>query len=145
MLMLTSQERIITGVDGDENKIDIARYGYLRNDRISFLCADVSEYPITPKDGFLLGEGLHSLPYYKQESLLKTCITNLKPGGMILLRFNKTRKVKGNLFSAPGQNLTKIAEEHGLTFERTGPTKTTSDNYFVMRRQMKDNGINILT
>jgi len=168
MLMLTSDERIITGVDYDENKIDIAQSGYLRNDRVSFFTADVTEYPITPKNGFLLGDVLHYLPYNKQEALLKTCIMNLKPGGIILiregnadhqerhkstklteffstkiLRFNKTMDGKGDLFFTSGQKLMKIAEEHGLTFEIIGQKKITSNTFFVMRLPMKDNSIDI--
>ncbi len=132
MLMLTSGERIITGVDYDSNKINVAKHGYLKNDRISFIEADISEYTITPQDAFLFGNVLHYLTFSKQKSLLQTCIRNLKPGGMILIR-------EGKLFFTSHQKLREIAGEHGLTFEMIGQKRITSDNFFVMRLPMKEN------
>jgi len=129
MLMLHSGERIITGIDYDSNKINVAKHGYLKNDNISFIEADVTEFPITPQDGFLFGDVLHYLTYDKQKSLLQTCIRNLKPGGMILIRGGKADK----------ETCYKIAGEHGLTFEMIGQKRITSDNFFVMRLPMKEN------
>jgi 2-polyprenyl-3-methyl-5-hydroxy-6-metoxy-1,4-benzoquinol methylase len=158
MLKLTSNERIITGVDHDEKKIIIANHGYLKDDSISFIKADVSEYSITSMDGFLFGDVLHYLPYEKQESLLKDCIRNLKPGGVILIRegnadkekrhkrtkiieffstriirFNKTQDGTGKLYFTSAQKLIRIAEEYGLTFEIIDKKRITSNNFFVMR------------
>jgi len=168
MLMLTSGERIITGVDYDRSKIMVARHGYLKNDKISFIEADVAEYPVTPKDGFLLADVLHYLPYEKQKSLLEKCIRNLKPGGMILIRegnteketrhkftkfteffstkvlvFNKTTEKNGKLFFTSSQELREIAGEHGLTFEVIDQKRMTSNNFFVMRLPVKDHSIHI--
>jgi ubiquinone/menaquinone biosynthesis C-methylase UbiE len=136
--MLTSGERRITGVDHDRNKIIVARHGYLKNDNISFTEADVSEYPITPRDGFLFGDILHYLTYDKQKSLLQTCIRNLKPGGIILIR-------EGNADKGARQKLREIAGEHGLIFEMIDQKRILSDNFFVMRMPVKDNSINIMT
>jgi 2-polyprenyl-3-methyl-5-hydroxy-6-metoxy-1,4-benzoquinol methylase len=166
--MLTSGERRITGVDCDSSKINIAKHGYLKNDNISFIEADVAEYPVTPKDGFLLGDVLHYLPYEKQKSLLQKCIRNLKPGGMILIRegnteketrhkvtkfteffstkvlvFNKTTEKDGKLFFTSSQELREIASENGLTFEVIDQKRMTSNSFFVMRLPMKDNSIHI--
>jgi uncharacterized protein len=167
MLMLTSDKRKITGVDHDEMKIAVAENGYLKNDRISFFTADVAEYPVTPMDGFLLGDVLHYLPYDRQEALLETCIRNLRPGGVILVRdgnadqserhqrtkftelfstkifrFNKTIDDSGNLFFTSGQKLQYIAEQHGLTFEIIDRKRVTSNNFFVLRLPLKNNSIN---
>jgi predicted exporter/1-acyl-sn-glycerol-3-phosphate acyltransferase/2-polyprenyl-3-methyl-5-hydroxy-6-metoxy-1,4-benzoquinol methylase len=170
MLKLTSDERIITGVDYDEKKITIANHGYLKDYRVSFINADITEYNITPMDGFLLGDVLHYLSYDKQESILKNCIRNLNPGGVILIRegnaekkkrhertifteffstriirFNKTQDGTGRLYFTSAQKLIRIAEEYGLTFEIIDQKKITSNNFFVMRIPLKDNNINILT
>jgi len=136
MLMLNSGERRITGVDYDSSKITVAKHGYLKNDNISFIEADVTEYPVTPQDAFLFGDVLHYLTYDKQKSLLQTCIRNLKPGGMILIR-------EGKLFFTSPQKLREIADEHGLTFEIISQKRITSNNFFVMRLPMKDNRFNI--
>ena len=158
MLKLTSDERIIIGVDYDEKKITAAKHGYLNDDRISFISADITEYKITPMDGFLLGDVLHYLPYDQQESILKNCIRNLNPGGVILIRegnaekekrhkrtifteffstriirFNKTQDGTGKLYFTSPKKLIRIAEEYGLTFEIIDHKKITSNNFFIMR------------
>ncbi len=163
MLMLNSVERIITGVDYDSNKINVAKQGYLKNDNISFIEADVTEFPVTPQIGFLFGDVLHYLTYDQQKSLLQTCIRNLKPGGMILiregnmdketrhkitkfteffstmiLRFNKTQDEDGKLFFTSPQKLREIAGEHGLTFEIIDQKRITSNNFIVMRLPIKE-------
>jgi 1-acyl-sn-glycerol-3-phosphate acyltransferase len=132
MLMLTSGERRITGVDYDSDKITVANNGYLKNDNISFVAADVMEYPVTMQDAFLFGDVLHYLNYDKQRSILQECILNLKPGGMILIR-------EGKLFFTSSQTLREIAGEHGLTFEMIDQKRITSNNFFVMRLPMKEN------
>jgi 2-polyprenyl-3-methyl-5-hydroxy-6-metoxy-1,4-benzoquinol methylase len=162
MLKLTSDERIITGVDYDEKKITIAKHGYLKNDRITFIKADVTEYKITSMDGFLFGDVLHYLPYDKQESLLKDCIKNLNPGGVILIRegnadkekrhkrtkfteffstkiirFNKTQDGNGKLYFTSARKLIRIAEEYGLSFEIIDQKRMTSNNFFIMRMPLK--------
>jgi SAM-dependent methyltransferase len=131
MLMLTSGERRITGVDNDSYKIKIAQNGYLKNDKITFTEADITEYPVTPQDAFVLGDILHYLSYDKQISLLQTCIRNLNPGGMILIR-------EGRLIFAASHRLNEIAGEHGLTFEIVSQNKLISNNFFVLRMPGKD-------
>jgi chemotaxis methyl-accepting protein methylase len=162
MLLLTSGERRVTGVDYDGSKINVAQNGYLKNENISFIEADITEYPVTPKDAFLLGDVLHYLSYDKQKTLLQKCITNLKPGGMILIRegntekesrhkvtkfteffstkvlvFNKTKGEDGKLFFTSSRQLREIAEENGLTFELIDQKRMTSNNFFVMRQPVK--------
>lgn len=167
MLKLTSNERIITGVDYDEKKISLARHGYLEDSAITFINADITEYLITPKDGFLLGDVLHYLPYDKQKSLLQDCIRNLKPGGVILIRegnsdkqrrhkytkfteffstriirFNKTQDGTGKLYFTSAQSLAEIAEEYGLVFEMIGQKKITSNVFFIMHMPF-ESGISV--
>jgi SAM-dependent methyltransferase len=162
MLMLTSDERTITGVDYDRKKIIIAENGYLRNNMISFVAADVLNYPITPKDGFLFGDVLHYQTYQQQESLLKDCIKNLRPGGVILIRegnadkkkkhrltkiteffstkiirFNKTQDNTRKLYFTSAQKLTEIAEEYGLNFEIIDQNRITSNDFFVLRKPLQ--------
>jgi predicted exporter/SAM-dependent methyltransferase len=162
MLKLTSDERTITGVDYDKKKITIAKNGYLRNNMISFVAADVLNYPITPKDGFLFGDVLHYLPYQQQESLLKDCINNLRPGGVILIRegnadkkkqhkftkvteffstkiirFNKTQDNSRKLYFTSAQKLIRIAGVYGLNFEIVDQKRITSNDFFILRKPEK--------
>lgn len=162
MLLLTSGERKITGVDYDGEKITIACQGYLKNDNISFIEEDITEFPITAHDGFLFGDVLHYLTYEEQKSILHKCIRNLRPGGVILvregneekerrhkitrftelfstkiLRFNKTKTEEGTLFFTSSVELRKIADEYGVTFEMIDQKRLTSNNFFVLRMPLK--------
>ena len=130
MLMLTSPDRVITGVDHDSAKITIAVNCYLKNDKISFINTDITEYPVTPQDGFLFGDALYNLSYDRQKSVLQNCIRNLKPGGMILIRERKH-------FFASRKNLMEIAGEQGLTFEMITQKRIKSDNFFILRTPYK--------
>lgn len=157
MLMFTADDRRITGVDYDAEKIETAENCFSKNDRISFVAADVSDYPITPKDGFLLCDVLHYLTPAKQQLLLKKCISNLNPGGSILIReanaelaqrhkksllteflstrtgFNKTRSSEKRLsFTTAGQ-IRAIATESGLSMEIIDNKKVTSNILYVIR------------
>ena len=157
MLMLTSDQRYITGVDYDLKKITVAVNGYLKNDRITFVHADVAEYQFPAMDAFLLGDILHYLPREKQQQLLARCISNLNTGGIILIRegnadmktkhkrtklteFFSTRIIRfnqsdhGELCFLSEGILRKIAENEGLTFETIGQNQLTSNNFYAMRR-----------
>lgn len=161
MLMFTSDERIVTGVDYDEGKIAIARNCFSKNDRISFRTADVSEFEITPKNGFVLGDVLHYLAPEKQDELLRKCIQNLLPGGVILIReanselesrhrrsrlteffstrigFNKTSAAGNTLHFTSAGRIKAIVNEPGLSMEVIDNKKVTSNNLFVIRARQE--------
>ncbi|MFH1161136.1 MAG: 1-acyl-sn-glycerol-3-phosphate acyltransferase, partial [bacterium] len=160
LLMLTSDERTLTGVDYDQEKITIALNGFLKNERIRFICQDISTYPISPHDGILLGDVLHYLPPDKQASLLQVCMENLKPGGVILLRegnsdlqkrhrrtrlteffstrvlhFNQTLDQRKQLWFVSAGAIRHQAELYGCSFELIDQGKKTSNVFMVIRRK----------
>jgi len=160
MLLFTSGGRSITGVDYDAEKIAIATNCFSANERIRFICADISSIEISPKNGFLLGDVLHYLAPEKQEAVLRKCFSMLMPGGTILIReanaelqerHKKSRlteflstHIGFNLTSGPGKELyftsasgiKAIAHEYGLSFETIDNKKHTSNNLFVIRSQV---------
>ena len=159
MLMFTGDERKITGVDYDAEKIEVAENCYSKNERISFFCQDISEYKVTPKNGFLLCDVLHYLTPEKQEKLLRDCFSNLHPGGTILIReantelekrhkkslvteflstrigFNKTQTNDKQLFFTSADAIRAVAVEFGLTMEVIDNKKVTSNNLFVLKHK----------
>ena len=165
MLALTSEDRIITGVDYDKEKIEVARNGFLKNDQISFHCADISTFPLTPQDGFLLSDVLHYLLPEKQETLLRNCLENLKPGGIILIRdanaelrkrqkrsalteffstrigFNKTEDKSMRLHFTSASKIGTVAAEYRATMEILDVKKVTSNNFFIIRKPASDKGM----
>jgi len=158
MLMFTGEERCITAVDYDAEKISVANNCFSKNERISFICADVSDYEITKKNGFLLSDVLHYLTPGKQEELLRKCFSNLEPGGTVLIReanaaleqrhkrskltefmstnigFNKTKSPGKRLYFTSAHQIRAIAEEFGMTMEVVDSKKLTSNNLYVISK-----------
>jgi 2-polyprenyl-3-methyl-5-hydroxy-6-metoxy-1,4-benzoquinol methylase len=54
MLSFLSEDRIITGVDYDEDKIHTANNCYAKSERINFICADITSFPLRSYDVILL-------------------------------------------------------------------------------------------
>jgi uncharacterized protein len=119
MLYLTGENRIITGVDYDSEKIEVANNGFLKNDKIEFICSDINTFPIDLYDAFLLSDVLHYLPEKDQENLLVRCIENLNPGGIILIRDADNKKSKKHR----GTKLTEFFSTRILGFNKTGKNK----------------------
>ncbi|MDP1621181.1 MAG: MMPL family transporter [Bacteroidales bacterium] len=159
MLMFTGEGRQLTGVDYDAEKITVAENCFSKNARISFECADVTDYEITPKDGFILSDVLHYLMPEEQETLLRKCFSNLNPGGTIIIReanselagrhkrslvteflstrtgFNKTSTKEKRLWFTSAGEIRTIADEFGMAMEVIDNKKVTSNNLFVIRRK----------
>jgi len=119
MLNLTGENRFITGVDYDPEKIEVAKNGFLKNDKTVFICADITTFPVEPQDAFLLSDVLHYLRKEDQEDLLKNCIRKLNPGGIILIRDADNKKIKKH----KGTKLTEYFSTRILRFNKTGESR----------------------
>ena len=86
MLSQLSEEREITGIDYDEDKIAVAQYGWLRTPRLQFVCANALEYPLPESDAFILNDILHYMSYEHQRTLLLRCMKRLRPEGKLIVR-----------------------------------------------------------
>jgi 2-polyprenyl-3-methyl-5-hydroxy-6-metoxy-1,4-benzoquinol methylase len=156
MLQFLSEERTITGVDYDEEKIETAQHGYLKSDRLNFYCADVTEFPMQKYDVIIISDVLHYLEMDEQERLVNRCFEALNAGGKLiirdgnrdlkerhkgtrvteffsvrLLKFNKSRNTL-NFIS--GTDLTRKAKENGLTVEMRDNSHYTSNVIFVISK-----------
>ncbi len=154
MLQFLSEERTITGVDYDDDKIEVARHGYLRSPRLSFYAADVMTFPLKPYDAIIISDVLHYLAPKAQEQLLVRCFKALTPGGRLIVRdgdadlqerqkgtalteffsvkllgFNKSTQ---DLSFVSGTALRRLVEAHGLTVTVLDQTKFTSNVIFVI-------------
>ena len=157
MLNLTGENRFITGVDYDPEKIEIAKNGFLKNDKIEFICSDINTFQIDRHDAFLFSDVLHYLKEKNQENLLNRCIENLNPGGVILIReadnnkikkhhrtkvteflstrilgFNKTGKNK-ELFFTSLEHVSRIVKEHQMSIEVIEEARHTSNLLIIIR------------
>jgi uncharacterized protein len=155
MLQFLSSERIITGVDFDEEKIEVASHGYLRSDKLKFLCADITTLRLEKYDGIVISDVLHYLSFEAQEIVINRCIDALNPNGILLVRegnadlkerhkgtqlteffsvkllkFNKSTQALNFL---SGERIKRIAAAKGMSVEIDDNTKFTSNVIFVIR------------
>ncbi|BDS15568.1 trifunctional MMPL family transporter/lysophospholipid acyltransferase/class I SAM-dependent methyltransferase [Aureispira anguillae] len=157
MLHLLSNDRIITGIDYDAEKILVANEAFLKNDKINFVAADATQYPLTASDVFLISDMLHYIPKAAQHQLIRRCLDQLNEGGMLIIRdgdadlkerhegtvwtekfstqifgFNKT--IAENLTFLSGKEIEKVAGEYNLTVERLDLTQKTSNIIFIIKK-----------
>ena len=158
MLQFLSEERLITGIDYDEEKISVARNGYLRTDRLNFICADITNVEIPLADVIIIADVLHYLPEDAQFKLIENCFNRLFPGGKLIIRdgdrdqaarhkrtmlteffsvkilkFNKANEAL-NFMS--GKQLIQFGESHGFETRVTDNSNLTSNRIFELTRKI---------
>jgi 1-acyl-sn-glycerol-3-phosphate acyltransferase len=92
MLRLTSPSRVITGIDYDHEKIELAKSCYTRG--ISFIEGDIKVSPIPESDVFILSDTLHYLLPQSQKAVLKRVVESTALGGFIIVRDGDSENFK---------------------------------------------------
>jgi 2-polyprenyl-3-methyl-5-hydroxy-6-metoxy-1,4-benzoquinol methylase len=156
LLHFTSPQREITGIDYDEEKIEVANNCFTKNGNINFVLADIINYPMEKSDGIILADILHYLPPERQEEVIEKCIKNLNPGGTLVIRdgnkdlegrhrftrlteFFSTRlfafnKTSGNDLSFLSASMIReIAVRLGMSCDEIDNTRHTSNIIFVIK------------
>lgn len=144
MLSFMSNKREITGIDYDEEKIEIAANCISKVENVHFICADVTEYEYSPSDAFIISDVLHYLKQEQQIQLIQKCINKLNPNGVLIIRDADADKKERHLgtrytefFSTnSGFNKTKT---DGLHFASASLIKTTLDAFPFLQYQIIDN------
>jgi 1-acyl-sn-glycerol-3-phosphate acyltransferase len=156
-LQFLSQNRTITGVDYDEEKIAIADHSYLKSDRLEFLNCDINAFNFARYDVIIIADVLHYLEIPQQQKLLLKCFESLNAGGKIIIRDGdadlkqrhagtklteffsvrilKFNKSQNNLNFVSGKSLTDFAHKHNFVTETIDQGKLTSNVIFVMTKQ----------
>jgi len=160
MLHFVSEDRQITGIDYDKEKISVANNCNLKNDNIHFECADVTQFEFQPADVFILSDVLHYIPEEKQEKIIKNCIHNLNEDGMIIIRdantklkdrhkgtkwteifstrilqFNKTADESKELYFRSSDDIFAMFNQYDTEIEVIDQTKLTSNVVYVIRKK----------
>ncbi|MBC7827720.1 MAG: 1-acyl-sn-glycerol-3-phosphate acyltransferase [Chitinophagaceae bacterium] len=159
MLHFISGQRVITGIDYDEQKIATASHCFSKDENIQFTFADVMQYPFEQYDSIIMSDILHYLGPEQQRQVIEKSIGHLLPGGNIIIRegnsdlerrhkgtklselfstrllgFNKT---SGNGLSFLSGNLIKeIANDQQLACVELDNTKFTSNIIFVLKKHL---------
>ena len=161
ILALTSAERNITGIDFDAEKIRVAECGFLMSKQLTFKTADIRSFEFSPEDCIILSDVLHYLPPSDQEHILVKCMSNLKPGGMILIRdadenrktghfrsklterfstgmkFNKTYDDRHLLHFLSAEFLELITSQAGFSLDIIGSKTYSSNTYFLIKKSLQ--------
>lgn len=157
MLGFMSKEREITGIDYDEEKINIAGGCISKSEKINFICADVTQLELASADAFVINDILHYLEPKQQVKLIENCVNKLNAGGVMIIRdadadkkqrhlgtryteffstnsgFNKTRE-SGLHFTSASLITNTLNKFNFLDYKLIDDTKLTSNVTFVIRR-----------
>ncbi|MFY0253894.1 1-acyl-sn-glycerol-3-phosphate acyltransferase [Chitinophaga sp. 30R24] len=162
MLAWAAPGREITGIDYDEEKIEVAANGYNKPDTLQFIHGDIAAMPFEEYDAFILSDVLHYLFPEEQETLLQQCIARLSPQGVIIVRdgdsdrvtrhggtkftefmstkvigFNKTKAKQLSFFSAT--QVRNLVNKYGAVAEEIDNTRYTSNVIFVIKKLPQKN------
>ena len=157
MLSMYKPGRRILGIDYDDEKITVAQHCWLNKclGGLSFRCEDASQAELPESDAFIISDMMHYLSAEKQLELIQRCASNLKSGGLILvrdsdsenaegqkitalsevfstkiLRFNRT---EGELSFISQSRMEEIARETGLSMEVKANDEITSNTFYILR------------
>lgn len=86
MLSFMSNNREITGIDYDEEKISIANNCISKSDKVNFVCADVTQYEYEYADAFVISDVLHYLTEEQQVEIISRCAKKLNKNGLMIIR-----------------------------------------------------------
>ncbi|MFC2176475.1 methyltransferase domain-containing protein, partial [Bacteroidota bacterium] len=155
LLAMQSYDRNVTGLDYDEEKIQVAANSHYLDDNLGFAQADLTKFTPEAADCFIIKDVLHYFPAAEQEALLRRCGEKLNAGGTIIIRdgiedeqqkhgvtkmtevfstkllgFNKTEH---KLEFLPEERVLSFAKAFNLSVLRLDG-KTSSNVTFVLRK-----------
>lgn len=157
MLSLYRPQRKVTGIDYDEDKVNIARNCWLlkRLPNLSFECCDAASAELKESNAFVISDMLHYLDEKTQEKLINNCASKLLPGGIILIRDSnsentegqkvtalsevfstkilKFNKTAGNLHFLSESRMTDIASRAGLSISTCANDNLTSNTFYILK------------
>jgi len=157
MLALASNDRIITGIDYDSEKINVAKNITIPALNVSFESADAVSYQFPESDVFIMSDMLHYMPSDVQVNLIVKCMSKLNKDGMIIIRdankdlsgrhfytrvseifstrlkFNKT-KYK-NMFFISRSLIQETASANNFSIEIYDRSIKTSNEIYILKKQ----------
>lgn len=151
-----NEERVITGIDYDEEKIEIAENSYNKTANLRFVYQDIMAADLGSQDVLFLNDVLHYLSREKQVILLERCAAALAPGGILFIRdgitdlttkhqnTQKTEALSTGLFAFnrktddfhffSSQDIRDFAARYGFGYEMQEHSLSTSNVLFVLRK-----------
>jgi len=154
--------RIITAVDYDTEKIDIAAHGRTKNNHLKFEAADIRSYTYESMDVVFLNDVLHYLTKADQRLLLDTLARRLNEDGILFIReglagskqrfkrmqfteFLSTKVLKFNKKINPldfvaESDMIELAAKYGFSLQKIEQSRTTSNALLIMKKMKQSSG-----
>ena len=151
-----NEERVITGIDYDGDKIEIAENGYNKTGTLRFVSQDIMAFDLGTQDVIFLNDLLHYLSKEKQRILLDRCAAAMAPDGLLFIRdgitdltnkhqnTQKTEALSTGLFAFnrktddfhffSSQDIRDFAARYRFGYEMQEHSANTSNVLFVLRK-----------
>ncbi len=161
-LAFSGKDRHLLGVDYDQEKIEVAKNCPDSTANLHFEHGDVTNFAYGKSDAFIISDVLHYLMPEEQLKVLQNMVSQLNPGGKIIIRdgnsskkarhkgtqlteifstgigFNKTTH---DLHYISAEMIMTFADENNLTLKIIDNTKLTSNTVFVLTQKDSDGKI----
>jgi 1-acyl-sn-glycerol-3-phosphate acyltransferase len=136
LLHFASKEREFTGIDSDEDKVQMANNCFSKDDKINFIFAYISEFAFESYDAIIIVDFLQHMQQVEQKLLIEKCISHLNPGGRLIIRTdNKPLKSKDKGTSyLSGQLVEDVTVSNHMQCTVIDQVKNTTDVVFVINK-----------
>ncbi len=159
LLHFASKEREFTGIDTDEDKIEVAGNCFSKDNSINFIQADALEFPFESYDAIIIAGVLNFTQPVCKVQVIEKCLASLSPGGALIIKVDKNApgqkpgngifarffpvhffKFKkaaagGGLPNSSGQLVKEIATAHNMKWTATDQLKNASGIVFVITHE----------
>jgi 1-acyl-sn-glycerol-3-phosphate acyltransferase len=136
LLHFASKERDVTGIDNDEDGVEMANNCFSKDDKINFIFAEILEFAFENYDAIIMADFLHNLDQDAQKLLIEKCISHLNPKGQLIIRTDNkdlNRKNKGAAYFSD-KLVEDAAASNQMNCTVINQVKSTSNIVFVIKR-----------
>lgn len=152
-----NDSRVITGIDYDEDKIDLAAGCSDKSELLTFESKDARHTELESSDVIIYTDVLHYLQEEEQLQVMETAVDSLNPNGILLIRDGITdlnerhemtqkterfstkyfgfNKVTNELSFFSSKMIEEFAQRKGLTFKMVEQSEKTSNVLFILQKQ----------
>ena len=150
-------EREIKGLDYDDEKINVAKNSFNKNDKVTFESIDITTYKFDKRDVIFFNDVLHYLSEEEQITVINKAAESLEENGFIIVRDGitdmkkrhdltlKTEKYSTNIirFNKKSRDFSffsssfiqELAKKNNLSYEMVEQSQRTSNVLIILRKQ----------
>ncbi len=139
LLHFAAKEREFTGIDIDEDKIELAGNCFSKNNDINFIFADALAFCFEAYDAIMIAGILRHFEPEGQKLLIEKCLNALNPGGLLIVKTSSTelnQKQGDNISAGAVADLAKdTATARKLKFTRMNKINRRAATALVIKNE----------